>query len=77
MCAGGRCEDGALFHMDHTTRLASVGVSRFVILACGVNGQPPLLGTLRSLYAADVGTLGRGCFAPGSRYSGVQKLPVT
>ena len=43
-------------HMDHTPRLLSVGVSRFVILACGVNGQPPLLGTLRSLNAADVGT---------------------
>lgn len=32
-------------HIDHTPRLISVGVSRFVILACGVNGQPPLLGT--------------------------------
>lgn len=56
MCAGGRCEDGALFHMYHTPRLASLSVSRFVILACGVNGRPPLLGTLRSLNAADVGT---------------------
>lgn len=44
------------FIWTHTPRLASVGVSRFVILACGVNGQPPLLGTLRSLNAADVGT---------------------
>lgn len=56
-------------HMDHTPRLLSAGVSRFVILACGVNGQPPLLGTLHSLNAADVRTPCRGYFVPGSRLS--------
>jgi hypothetical protein len=54
--AVGRCEDGAHSHMDHTPRLLSVGVSRFVILACGVNGRPPLLGATLLLDAAYVGT---------------------
>jgi hypothetical protein len=51
-------------HIDHTPRLLSVGVSRFVILACGVNGWPPLLGTFDSLNAADVGTWISGLFCP-------------
>jgi hypothetical protein len=62
--AGRRCEDGAQSHMDHTPRLLSAGVSRFVILACGVNGQPPLLGTTLLLERGRCRDLISGLFCP-------------
>jgi hypothetical protein len=62
--AGRRCEDGAQSHMDHTPRLLSAGVSRFVILACGVNGRPPLLGITLLLERGRCRDLISGLFCP-------------